>query len=129
MAIAGSTLVFLAMAVCGPPLPADQAKAHIGEVATVQGRASMSRTAAGEIYLDIGGSGDGAPVSAYISRQNAGKFLDAAKLDGKDVQITGRISTFRGRPEIFLTDPNQLAPQAAAPQPAAPQIAPPTAPK
>jgi hypothetical protein len=111
MAIAASTFAFLALTapLCGTPLPADQAEAHIGEIATVQGRASIVRTPAGETYLDIGGSGDGAPVSAYISKWNARKFPDAAKLDGKDVRVTGRISTFRGRPEIFLTDPGQIA--------------------
>jgi hypothetical protein len=111
MAIGGPVLAFLAMAasVCGTPLRADQVEARVGETATVQGRASMERTRAGEIYLDVGGTGEGAPVSAYISRWNAAKFPDVAKLDGGCVQITGRISTFRGRPEIFLTDPSQIA--------------------
>lgn len=110
MAIIGPAFAFLAMAVsvCGTPLPADQVKAHIGETATVQGRASMDRTRAGETYLDLGGSGDSAPVSAFISPRNAFKFPDAEKLDGKDVQVTGKISTFRGRPEIFVTDPSQI---------------------
>jgi len=47
-------------------------------------------------------------MSAYISKWNAGRFPDAAKLDGKEVQVTGQISTFRDRPEIFLTDPSQI---------------------
>jgi hypothetical protein len=110
MAIIGLAFAFLAMTapICGAPLPADQAQAHIGETATVQGRASMDRTRAGETYLDLGGSGDSAPVSAYISPRNAFKFPDAEKFSGKDVQITGKISTFRGRPEIFVTDPSQI---------------------
>jgi DNA/RNA endonuclease YhcR with UshA esterase domain len=102
-------LLLLAPPALGAPISADQARAHIGETATVTGQVSLHRTRAGETYLDLDGSGDGAPLSAYISRWNAVKFQDAAKLDGKQVQITGRIATFRGRPEIFLTDPGQIA--------------------
>jgi DNA/RNA endonuclease YhcR with UshA esterase domain len=40
------------------------------------------------------------------------------KLDGKNVQVTGQISTFRGKPEIFLTDPGQIAVKPEAPAPA-----------
>jgi len=100
-------------------LKADQARAHIGETATVEGQVSIHRTQAGETYLDIGGSGTSAPFSAYVSRWNRTQFQDVDKLDGKSVQVTGEISTFRGKPEIFLTDPTQVAvkPEAPAPKP------------
>lgn len=90
-------------------LKADQAAAHVGETATVEGRVSVSKTPGGETYLDIGGTGNSAPFSAYVSRWNRSAFQDVDKLDGKNVQITGRISTFRDKPEIFLTDPGQIA--------------------
>jgi len=90
-------------------LKADQASAHIGETATVEGQVSIHKTPAGEIYLDIGGSGTGAPFSAYVSRWNRTQFQDVDRLDGKEVQVTGEISTFRGKPEILLTDPGQIA--------------------
>lgn len=99
-------------------LKADQAAAHVGETATVEGRLSISRTSSGETYLDIGGSGSTAPFSAYVSRGNSGKFQDMDKLNGKNVQVTGQISTFRGKPEIFLTDPSQIAVKPEAPAPA-----------
>ncbi|SRR5579883_1668098 len=98
-------------------LKADQASAHIGETATVEGRVSIHKTRAGEIYLDVGGRGPHAPFSAYVSRWNRVKFQDVDALDGKTVRITGEISTFRDKPEIFLTDPGQIAEQ-AEPQPA-----------
>jgi len=99
-------------------LKADQAAAHVGETATVEGRVSVSKTAGGETYLDIGGTGSSAPFSAYVSRSNRSAFQDVDKLDGKNVQITGRISTFRDKPEIFLTDPSQIAVKPEAPAPA-----------
>jgi hypothetical protein len=100
-------------------LKADQAAAHVGETATVEGRVSISKMPGGETYLDIGGTGNSAPFSAYVSRWNRSEFQDVDRLDGKNVQITGRISTFREKPEIFLTDPGQIAvkPDAPAPKP------------
>jgi hypothetical protein len=89
-------------------IPAQDAPSHWGEAATVLGRASVQKMASGEIYLDLEGRGDDAPLSAYVSRWNAGLFLDAADLDGKVIAISGDISGYRGRPEIFLTDPGQI---------------------
>lgn len=106
MAFFAAPLLLLAMA-----LPPDQAQFHIGQVATIKGVASIDRTPAGETYIDLGGNGEQAPMSAYISRWNAVKFQNVGDLNGKKVQITGLISTFRGRPEIFLTDPAQIATQ------------------
>jgi len=99
-------------------LKADQAEAHIGETATVEGKVSIHKTQAGETYLDIGGTGTAAPFSAYVSRWNSVHFKNVDKLDGKKVEITGQISTFRGKPEIFLTDPGQISAK-AEPAPAA----------
>jgi hypothetical protein len=69
----------------------------------------VQRTGSGEIYLDLAGRGDGAPVSAYVSRWNAARFPDLDGLDGKIVAVSGAIGSFRYRPEIFLTDPGQIA--------------------
>ncbi|HWU54656.1 MAG TPA: hypothetical protein VN175_04080 [Rhizomicrobium sp.] len=104
-------------------IPAEEAPYHVGETATVVGRASIQKMATGEIYLDLEGRGDGAPLSAYVSRWNAGSFADIAGLDGKVVAITGEIGAFRYRPEIFLTSADQIAvvQPPAPPPPAAPQ--------
>lgn len=96
---------------------AKDAFAHFGEVVTVEGRAHIQRMGSGEVYLDIDGSGDGAPLSAYVSRWNAARFPGIGDLNGRTVEITGMIGSFRYRPEIFLTDPSQIA---AAPSVSAP---------
>jgi hypothetical protein len=90
-------------------ISARDAVGHIGETATVEGRVSIFRTRSGEIYLDLEGSGDGAPLSGYVSRWNAARFRDIGDLSGRTIEITGAIRTFRYRPEIYLTDPGQIA--------------------
>lgn len=108
-------------------IPAEEAPYYFGETATVVGRASVQRMASGEIYLDLSrngqGRGDGAPISAYVSRWNAGRFADIAGLDGKMVAVTGEIGAFRYRPEIYLTSADQIAvvKPPAPPQPPPPQ--------
>ena len=88
---------------------AEDAFAHFGEVVTVEGRAHIQRMGSGEVYLDIDGRSDGSPLSAYVSRWNAARFPFIGDLDGRIVEITGAIGSFRYRPEIFLTDPGQIA--------------------
>ncbi len=69
---------------------------------------AVDRMPSGEIYLDLDGNDQNAPASGYISRWNAIKFLDVDNLNGKTVDITGTITTFRKRPEIFVSDPSQI---------------------
>ena len=127
MIVTNVTFSVLALLAQSGPLSADQAGAHVGETATVEGKVSVQRTRDGETYIHVGGNGANAPMSAYVSRWNKVKFQDVDKLDGKKARITGRISTFRGKPEIFLTDPDQIGP--APEPPAAPAGTRPAAPK
>jgi hypothetical protein len=117
--MAGPIFALVLLAASGGALTADEAKAHIGQTATVEGKVSVHRTFDGETYIYVGGSGPSAPFSAYVSRWNQVQFQDVDKLDGKNVQITGQISTFRDKPEIFLTDSGQLT-EKPEPQPAPP---------
>lgn len=123
MIVTNVTFSILAMLAQGGALSADQAKGHVGESATVEGKVSVQRTRDGETYIRVDGQGTEAPMSAYVSRWNKVKFQDVDKLDGMNVQITGRISTFRGKPEIFLTDPSQISAK-AEPAPTTPAAAP-----
>jgi DNA/RNA endonuclease YhcR with UshA esterase domain len=110
------TLLFLPALLLSSPAIADpiasrDAAGHVGETATVKGRVSLDRMPSGEIYVDLDGQGENAPISGYISRWNRGNFQYLSGLEGKVVTISGRIAIFRDRPEIFLTDPSQIAGQ------------------
>jgi hypothetical protein len=108
-------IVVACVLVCGvipaaaETIPARDAPDYYGQVVTVVGRVHIQRMPSGEIFLDLAGRGDGAPVSAYVSRWNAGPFGTIDDLDGKLVAVRGEIGSFRYRPEIFLTDPGQIA--------------------
>ena len=90
-------------------IASQDAASHIGERASVKGRVSITFMPSGEVYLDLDGQSDSAPLSAYISRWNRPRFQDLARLDGRMVEISGLIGAFRARPEIFLQEPGQIA--------------------
>lgn len=93
------------------PIASRDAASHIGEIATVKGRVSVTMMPSGEVYLDLDGQGDSALLSAYVSRWNRPKFQDFSRLSGQTIEIFGRIGVFRARPEIFLYDPGQITPR------------------
>lgn len=88
-----------------------QAAQHVGETATVAGVASVYHAHGGEIFIDMGGAGRGAPFSGFIAQDKAARFPDAAAWNGKTLRITGKIALYQGKAEIVLTDPSQVAVQ------------------
>jgi len=90
------------------PVPSKDAIQHAGHNATVTGRAAIAVMPSGEVYIDLDGQGERAPFAGYISRWNRLRFQDLTALEGRQVEISGRIETFRDQPEIFLEDPAQI---------------------
>jgi len=105
------------------PISSQDAALHIGDTATVRGRAALTfmrsveinidlagphEGEGGAVYIDLDGHGEGAPVTGYISRWNRAKFQRLSALQGKVIEMSGRIATFRGQPELFLQTPAQI---------------------
>ena len=90
-------------------IPSRDAIRHIGQTVTVSGRATLTFMRSGEVYIDLDGQGEYAPFAGYVSRWNRINFQSLSALNGKIVQITGQIATFRDQPQIFLRDASQIA--------------------
>jgi DNA/RNA endonuclease YhcR with UshA esterase domain len=110
-----STLVVaLAFAVTTAPafaatIAPAEAKAHVGETATVEGTVDEVYTArSGVTFLDMGGRYPNETFTGVIFAGDAGKFPNVHALQGKTVDITGPVRLYRGRPEIILNDAGQL---------------------
>ncbi len=92
-----------------PTYTIEQASAHAGEVATVEGPvAEVFVSSRGNAFLDFGARYPNQEFSAVVFRKNARAFGDLTGLGGKRVKVTGRIAIYRGRPEIILSSPSQL---------------------
>lgn len=87
-----------------------EASEHIGQNATV--RATLLNThsaASGTVFLDFCRQYRSCPFSAVIFADDAKQFGDLSKFVGKEITLSGKITSYRARPEIILRTPDQIA--------------------
>jgi hypothetical protein len=81
----------------------------VGQTATVEGVISEVFTSRrGDTFLDVGGRYPNEELSGVIFRDDAASVGDVSGLDGKTVDFTGLVSTYRGRTEIILHSRSQI---------------------
>lgn len=86
-----------------------QAPKHVGEYASVRGTLVEAYTSkSGTVFLDFCENYKNCPFSGVIFADDAKKFGDLSRFDGKTVTLTGKISLYEGRAEIILSEPSQL---------------------
>ena len=95
-----------------PLAPAEAAK-HVGEKATVCGIVAAAKYAAQTggrpTFLDFEKPYPDSTFTALILGNDRPKFGSPEKTaKGKQICVTGEITLYQGKPEIILTDPNQL---------------------
>ncbi len=109
MLVPAFALALLATPALAATIPPSAAKAHVGQTVTVEGAVSDVHTAAsGTTFLDMGGRYPDNVFAAVIFADDAGKFPDPDSLQGKTVDITGRVRLYRGRAEIILKSAEQM---------------------
>jgi hypothetical protein len=91
-------------------VPANEAAAHIGQYATVEGVvAKVFTSKSGNTFLNIGAASPNQTFTGWIP--NSSPVKDSAALDGiegKHVKITGRIEMYKLKPEIRINAAEQL---------------------
>jgi DNA/RNA endonuclease YhcR with UshA esterase domain len=87
-----------------------EAKDHSGQTVTIEGVVSeVHHAASGKMtFIDMGGQYPHNPFAGVIFSGDANKFPNVDTLDGKTVDITGRVKLYKGAPEIILNDPGQI---------------------
>ena len=82
---------------------------HVGEYATVAGKVyQVYESRKGTIFLDIGGNYPNNPFTAVIFFREAHNFNNVRQYQGKTIEVTGKIRTYQGTPEIILNDREQI---------------------
>jgi DNA/RNA endonuclease YhcR with UshA esterase domain len=88
--------------------PQDAAR-HIGKETTVEGVVSeVSSSAGGTTFINFGGRFPNHIFYAVIFRSSAKQFSGVRKLKGKTVAVSGVLKLHKGKPQIILSDPNQI---------------------
>lgn len=89
-------------------ISAAQAKEHIGAQAVVSGKVAEVNIAKAIIRINLDKAYPAQPFTAVIFSEKTNLFPDVANLKGKSVEVSGKISAYRERPQIVLTSTNQL---------------------
>jgi hypothetical protein len=87
-----------------------QAKAHVGEYASVRGKLLREYTSkSGTIFLDFCPDYKKCPFTGVIFADDAKQFGNLSKYEDSIVTLTGKISLYEGKAEIILSSPSQLS--------------------
>src|SRR5882762_376913 len=89
-------------------ISAAEAKDHIGTNAIVTGTIVEVYKGARTVNLNLDKPFPKQPFSAVIFSEKTNLFPEVGNLKGKSVEITGKITEYRDRPQIVLTSTNQL---------------------
>jgi DNA/RNA endonuclease YhcR with UshA esterase domain len=82
---------------------------HVGETVITKGTVDEVHTSnKGNTFLNFGGSYPQQAFTAFIPVRNAAMFPDVHALQGKTVEVSGRVALYKGKPEIVLESPSQL---------------------
>jgi len=91
------------------PISYAQAGSHIGETVAVEGVVKeVFTTRGGTIFLDMGAPYPNNAFVGVIFRDYASEMGDVSGLTGKTVDLSGKITLYRGKPQIILKSRNQL---------------------
>jgi DNA/RNA endonuclease YhcR with UshA esterase domain len=89
-------------------ITAAEAKNHLKADAVVTGTIAEVHLGAGVVHLNFEQPFPNAVFTAVIFADKTNLFPEVAKLKGKTVEVSGKITEYRGRPEIILANTNQL---------------------
>ncbi len=87
-----------------------QASAHVGQTASVRGTLVKAYTSAsGTVFLDFCKDYKKCPFSGVIFADDVKKFGDLSRYNSRSITLTGKISSYQGKAEIVLSNPNQIS--------------------
>lgn len=90
-------------------IPFDKAPEHIGKTKCVTGKVlKVTVTQSGSHFLDFCEDYKTCPFTVVVFRRNLPDVGDVRALEGKQIEISGKIKKYKGRAEIILKDEGQL---------------------
>jgi hypothetical protein len=113
------TKTFIALLVCSLAAPAlaqapatytaAEAAKHVGEIATITDRVDgVHQSSKGNIFLNMGGKYPNQTFTAFIPTGSAAEFSNPQQYDGRTIAVSGKITLYRGKPEIVVTNVSQI---------------------
>jgi hypothetical protein len=95
-------------------IPFTEAPQHVGESRCVKGKVvNIGESRGGSRYLNFCDDYRKCAFSVVVFPSNLKDVGDVSQLNGKEIEIFGKITTYRGRTEVILRDVRQLKGEAA----------------
>jgi len=85
-----------------------EAGKHMDESAVVTGKVAQVTIRPNVAFLNLDQAFPDSPFTAVIMAKNTNGFGDLKALEGKSVEVSGKIKAFKDKPEIVLESTNQL---------------------
>jgi len=107
-------ILILATCASAACVPIEEASKHLGRNTCVHGKVvSVSATSGGTHLLRFCEEGRACGFSAVVFRRDLRQVGDVRTLEGKEVDIHGKVRLYEGRPEIIVRDYHQLSGEAS----------------
>jgi DNA/RNA endonuclease YhcR with UshA esterase domain len=104
-----ATFAGLLIAQAPPNYPPTEAAKHVGETATVTGTVDgFHQSGKGNIFLNMGGKYPNQAFTAFIPSASAAQFPNPQQYEGRKVAVSGKITLYKGKPEIIVHSPSQI---------------------
>src|SRR5205807_4184134 len=88
---------------------AAEAAKHVGETATITDKVDgVHQSGKGNIFLNMGGKYPNQAFTAFIPSSSAAQFPNPQQYEGQTVAVSGKITLYKGKPEIIVTSPAQI---------------------
>lgn len=89
---------------------AAEAAKHVGEIATITDTVDgVHQSGKGNIFLNMGGKYPNQAFTAFIPSSSAAQFSNPQQYEGQTVAVSGKITLYRGKPEIIVNSPEQIS--------------------
>lgn len=115
----GFTILALTLVISGSAvaacIPFDQVKSKIGSNACITGKVvKVERTRTGTTFLDFCEDYKNCPFVVVVFARDLRDVGDVRQLEGKTIEIGGKVEEYNGRAEIILRDVKQLRGESAS---------------
>lgn len=111
------TVLTLAAVICTASIIAQtsnytpqEAAKHVGETATITGGVDgVHQSGKSNIFLNMGGKYPNQAFTAFIPSSSAAQFPNPQQYEGRTVAVSGKITLYKGKPEIIVNSPSQIS--------------------
>ena len=87
-----------------------EAPKHVGETATITDKVDgVHQSSKGNIFLNMGGKYPNQAFTAFIPSASATQFSNPQQYEGRTVAVSGKITLYKGKPEIIVNSPSQIS--------------------